>query len=128
MINTKEILTKLVAPVVPVAQLLLTAYSAYKPLTHINAGDLVGYSIFTGIVYLVFFKYSYKEQNKYIPLTCSVGLVVMNFISILKSHFKYKIFELTYDWSTFIVCSGCLFFIVNIYYLKKKEYIKIKRK
>ena len=81
---------------VPVAQLYLSLISAFVPFTFFPAGDLVGYSILTNIVYYYFFKDIFIRD-------CVIGLLVMNIVSCFKDFFNYEEWSLIYDLSIFLI-------------------------
>lgn len=90
-----------IAPAIPVVQLLLSVYSSCFEL-NFDAGNTVGYSLITSVVYCVFF-FDNNYKYCYIPKFSTLGLVVMSICDLTEQYTSYNEYSALYDFVTTII-------------------------
>lgn len=80
---------------IPILQLYLSLLSVFIDF-NFNAGDTVGYSMLTCLVYWYAFKDKFVRD-------CVIGLFAMNFVSLFKYELGYDNYSVIYDCTIFIV-------------------------
>jgi hypothetical protein len=111
---------------IPIIQIIATFVVSFFDLTEyqwIFLGNSVGYSILTGLVYVVLF-WSPFYKFCYFTKLSAVGLLLMAVYNFIGKAFEYKIYE---QWFDRIIVTTVLL-LVLILNIKKESCVKLLKK